>query len=62
MSLEEIESRIGSLIQADVISQLKSAVWKERLEGWLLFQLALPLDYLHYSTGYLINMGFIEGY
>lgn len=63
MSLEEIESRIGSLIQADVISQLKSAVWKERLEGWLLFlQFALPLDYLHYSTGYLINMGFIEGY
>ncbi|KAK8296374.1 hypothetical protein V6Z11_D05G118200 [Gossypium hirsutum] len=33
MSLEEIESRIGSLIQADVISQLKSAVWKERLEA-----------------------------
>ncbi|GMI91985.1 MICROTUBULE ORGANIZATION 1 [Hibiscus trionum] len=33
MSLEEIESRLGSLIQADVISQLKSAVWKERLEA-----------------------------
>ncbi|KAK8488642.1 hypothetical protein V6N12_055631 [Hibiscus sabdariffa] len=32
-SLEEIESRVGSLIQADVISQLKSAVWKERLEA-----------------------------
>ncbi|CAL5346001.1 unnamed protein product [Camellia sinensis] len=32
MSLEEIESRIGSLINADSISQLKSAVWKERLE------------------------------
>ncbi|KAK8988509.1 hypothetical protein V6N11_029896 [Hibiscus sabdariffa] len=32
-SLEEIESRLGSLIQADVISQLKSAVWKERLEA-----------------------------
>lgn len=33
MSLEEIESRLGSLIQADTISQLKSAAWKERLEG-----------------------------
>lgn len=35
MSLEEIESRIGSLVQSDTITQLKSAVWKERLEGWL---------------------------
>lgn len=34
MSLEEIESRIGSLIQSDTITLLKSAVWKERLEGW----------------------------
>ena len=34
MSLEEIESRIGSLIQSDTIALLKSAVWKERLEGW----------------------------
>ncbi|KAL8032653.1 hypothetical protein ABFX02_13G110200 [Erythranthe guttata] len=33
MSLEEIESRVGSLIQADTITQLKSAVWKERLEA-----------------------------
>ncbi|GAA0148013.1 non-motor microtubule binding protein [Lithospermum erythrorhizon] len=33
MSLEEIESRLGSLIHADTISQLKSAVWKERLEA-----------------------------
>ncbi|KAG9155040.1 hypothetical protein Leryth_019560 [Lithospermum erythrorhizon] len=33
MSLEEIESRLGSLIQADTISQLKSAAWKERLEA-----------------------------
>lgn len=40
MSLEEIESRLGSLIQPDTISQLKSAVWKERLEG-LLFSLNL---------------------
>ncbi|KAL7244630.1 hypothetical protein ACSBR2_000078 [Camellia fascicularis] len=32
MSLEEIESRIGSLINADSVSQLKSAVWKGRLE------------------------------
>ncbi|XP_050387830.1 protein MOR1 isoform X1 [Argentina anserina] len=33
MSLEEIESRLGTLIQADTISQLKSTVWKERLEA-----------------------------
>lgn len=33
MSIEEIEEKVGSLIQADTISQLKSAVWKERLEG-----------------------------
>ncbi|XP_057949966.1 protein MOR1 isoform X2 [Malania oleifera] len=33
MGLEEIESRIGSLIQADTVSQLKSSVWKERLEA-----------------------------
>ncbi|CAO2823819.1 unnamed protein product [Amaranthus hypochondriacus] len=33
MSLEEIESRVGSLIQAETISQLKSAAWKERLEA-----------------------------
>ncbi|XP_022036003.1 protein MOR1 [Helianthus annuus] len=33
MSLDEIESRIGSLIQADTITQLKSAAWKERLEA-----------------------------
>ncbi|KAJ7975023.1 protein MOR1 [Quillaja saponaria] len=34
MSLEEIESRIGSLVLTDTISQLKSTVWKERLEDW----------------------------
>ncbi|XP_030501209.2 protein MOR1 [Cannabis sativa] len=33
MGLEEIESRLGSLVQADTISQLKSTVWKERLEA-----------------------------
>ncbi|XP_057538805.1 protein MOR1-like isoform X2 [Amaranthus tricolor] len=33
MSLEEIESRVGSLVQAETISQLKSAAWKERLEA-----------------------------
>ncbi|XWS11460.1 hypothetical protein CRYUN_Cryun37aG0000100 [Craigia yunnanensis] len=33
MNLEEIESRLGSLIQADIISKLKSALWKERLEA-----------------------------
>ncbi|CAN4084015.1 unnamed protein product [Withania somnifera] len=33
MSLEDIESKLGSLIQVETISQLKSAVWKERLEA-----------------------------
>ncbi|KAK9152687.1 hypothetical protein Sjap_000167 [Stephania japonica] len=33
MSLEEIEIKLGSIIQADTISQLKSGVWKERLEA-----------------------------
>ncbi|KAL0922592.1 hypothetical protein M5K25_006587 [Dendrobium thyrsiflorum] len=33
MSLEEIEQRLCSLINADTISQLKSSVWKERLEA-----------------------------
>ncbi|XP_074272176.1 protein MOR1-like isoform X2 [Silene latifolia] len=33
MSLDEIESRISSLIQGDTISQLKSTAWKERLEA-----------------------------
>ncbi|KAH9313886.1 hypothetical protein KI387_022513, partial [Taxus chinensis] len=33
MSLEEIEGRVGSLFQEDVLPNLKSAVWKERLEA-----------------------------
>ncbi|XP_060193009.1 protein MOR1 [Lycium barbarum] len=33
MSLEEIESKLGSLIQTETIAQLKSAEWKERLEA-----------------------------
>ena len=33
MSLEEIEGKLGSLVKAETISQLKSGVWKERLEG-----------------------------
>ncbi|XP_020695563.1 protein MOR1 isoform X2 [Dendrobium catenatum] len=33
MSLEEIEQRLCSLINAETISQLKSSVWKERLEA-----------------------------
>lgn len=35
MGLEEIERRLGSLLQEETISQLKSTVWKERLEGSL---------------------------
>lgn len=33
MSLEEIEGRVGSLFQEDVLANLKSTVWKERLEA-----------------------------
>nr|XP_016493302.1 PREDICTED: LOW QUALITY PROTEIN: protein MOR1-like [Nicotiana tabacum] len=33
MSLEEIESKLGSLIQPETITQLKSAVWKESLSS-----------------------------
>jgi cytoskeleton-associated protein 5 len=33
MSLEEIEERLRSVVKAETISQLKSSVWKERLEG-----------------------------
>ncbi|XP_042428595.1 protein MOR1-like [Zingiber officinale] len=33
MSLEEIEGRLGSLIKMEIISELKSSVWKERLEA-----------------------------
>lgn len=33
MSLEEIEAKVGGLVQVDVITNLKSSVWKERLEA-----------------------------
>ncbi|KAK4798359.1 hypothetical protein SAY86_030685 [Trapa natans] len=33
MSLEEIESKVDTLVQSETISQLKSSVWKERLEA-----------------------------
>lgn len=33
MSLEEIEERLNSVVKAETISQLKSTVWKERLEA-----------------------------
>ncbi|KAG0466494.1 hypothetical protein HPP92_018074 [Vanilla planifolia] len=32
MSLEEIEQRLGSTVKTETLSQLKSTVWKERLE------------------------------
>ncbi|KAG7573729.1 Armadillo-type fold [Arabidopsis suecica] len=35
MGLEEIENRLGSLVKPETISQLKSSVWKERLEATL---------------------------
>ncbi|ONM36969.1 Protein MOR1 [Zea mays] len=33
MSLEEIEERLSSVVKSEIISQLKSSVWKERLEA-----------------------------
>jgi hypothetical protein len=33
MSLEDIETRLGPLFEPEVIANLKSANWKERLEG-----------------------------
>ncbi|KAJ1686606.1 hypothetical protein LUZ63_017996 [Rhynchospora breviuscula] len=33
MSLEEIEERLSTAVKADTITQLKSSVWKERLEA-----------------------------
>ncbi|XP_019170142.1 PREDICTED: protein MOR1-like [Ipomoea nil] len=38
MSFEEIESKLGSLIQAETISKLKSSAWKERLEAIVSFK------------------------
>ncbi|KAI8000506.1 Protein MOR1 [Camellia lanceoleosa] len=38
MTLEEIESRLGSIVQADSVSKLKSTVWKERLEAIVSFK------------------------
>ncbi|XP_024030608.1 protein MOR1 [Morus notabilis] len=57
MSLEEIESRLGSLIQSDTISQLKSAAWKERLEAISLFkQKVEALSDLHQWVELLIRL------
>ncbi|PWA88987.1 protein MOR1 [Artemisia annua] len=38
MTLEEIVSRLGSLIQEDTITRLKSTTWKERLEEIISFK------------------------
>lgn len=38
MSLEEIETKVGGLVQVDVITNLKSSVWKERLEAMVSFK------------------------
>ncbi|KAJ7015090.1 protein MOR1-like [Populus alba x Populus x berolinensis] len=57
MSLEEIETRLGSLIQADIVSQLKSAVWKERLEAISSFKLQVEgLQNLDQSVEILIRL------
>ncbi|KAG5540387.1 hypothetical protein RHGRI_020568 [Rhododendron griersonianum] len=38
MSLEEIERRVGSLIQPHIVAQLKSAVWTERFKAIVSFK------------------------
>lgn len=51
MSLEEIESKLGSLIQPETITMLKSAVWKERLEGSNVPPISIiSLLYIHTQT------------
>ncbi|KAF5193151.1 Mor1 [Thalictrum thalictroides] len=57
MSLEEIESRLGSLLKEDTISQLKSSVWKERLEAIIsLKQEVEGLEDLDQSAEILIRL------
>ncbi|XP_022977426.1 protein MOR1-like [Cucurbita maxima] len=57
MSLEEVESRLGSLVEADTVSQLKSTVWKERLEAIsLLKQQVEGLEDLNPSVEILVRL------
>ncbi|KAF3432700.1 hypothetical protein FNV43_RR23802 [Rhamnella rubrinervis] len=57
MNLEEIESRLGSLLQADTISQLKSTAWKERLEAISSFKQQVEgLQDLNHSVELLIRL------
>ncbi|CAI9087519.1 OLC1v1021600C1 [Oldenlandia corymbosa var. corymbosa] len=57
MSLEEIEVKLGSLIQADTISLLKSTVWKERLEAITAFkEQVVALQELDQSVEILIRL------
>ncbi|XP_078437424.1 ARM repeat superfamily protein [Wolffia australiana] len=57
MSLEEIESRVGSIIPPETISLLKSGVWKERLEAMgLLKQSIEALGEIDQSAELLIRL------
>ncbi|XP_073114484.1 protein MOR1 isoform X2 [Elaeis guineensis] len=57
MSLEEIEGKLSSLIKAETISQLKSGLWKERLEATsLLKQEVENLGDLDQSAELLIRL------
>ncbi|XP_066313401.1 protein MOR1-like isoform X1 [Miscanthus floridulus] len=57
MSLEEIEERLRSVVKAETISQLKSSVWKERLEAiGILKQEVESLTELDKSTELLIRL------
>ncbi|XP_042521091.1 protein MOR1 isoform X2 [Macadamia integrifolia] len=57
MSLEEIETRLGCLLHADTVSQLKSSVWKERLEAIVsLKQQVEGLKEIDQSAEFLIRL------
>ncbi|KAI3709297.1 hypothetical protein L2E82_39057 [Cichorium intybus] len=57
MTLEEIESRLGSLIKAETIAQLKSATWQERNKGITSFKQEVEaLQELDQSVEILIRL------
>nr|GEW51009.1 protein MOR1 [Tanacetum cinerariifolium] len=57
MTLEEIVSRLGSLIQEDTITRLKSAAWKERLEAIISFkENVIALQELDQSVEIIIRL------
>lgn len=55
MSLEIIEERLSSVIKPETVSQLKSGVWKERLEGLLPLSVELHFHFC-LITGFNISI------